>query len=151
MSWREFVVATMGADQQQEAAAKASLNASTISRWLNTGKPGEATNVAAFARAYGTSVLEAFVAAGFLSADEAKARPQRAPDFTQLTNDELLELVRARMREEGEGHGNRPAANKPPEAGPGNQPVLVDVSDLHADEAARNDPKHKRSRPRTRE
>lgn len=140
MSWREFVVATMGTDQQQTAAGKASLNPSTISRWLATGKPGEATNVAAFARAYGKPVLEAFVAAGFLSAAEAKARPAAAPDFTQLTNDELLELVRARMREEGEWDG-RPAANKPPATGPGQQPVLRDVSEFEVDEAARRDPK----------
>lgn len=130
----------MGNDQQQEAARKAGFNPSTISRWLKTGKPGEAGNVAAFARAYGRPVLEAFVAAGFLKPEEAKARPRLAPDFSQLTNDELLELVRARMREGGEGHV-RSTANKPPETGPGDQPVLRDVSEFEADVAARDDRK----------
>lgn len=122
----------MGGDQQQEAAAKASLNPSTISRWLATGKPGEAANVAAFARGYDKPVLAAFVAAEFLTAKEAKARPAAAPDFTQLTNDELLELVRARMREEGEGH-DRPAATNPPPDGPGNPLYVI------GEDAARGD------------
>lgn len=122
----------MGADQQQQAAAKASINASTVSRWLKSGKPGEAANVAAFARAYRKPVLEAFIAAGFLTPNEARARPKQAPDLNQLTNDELLELVRARMTEGSGEHAYSSTTTKTPASGPGLSVVDDRVSDLIA-------------------
>lgn len=111
MSWEAFVRDTIGTDQQKQAAEKAGIDQSAISRWLKTGKPGTAESVAAFARGYNRPVLEAFVAAGFLTEKEAKVRPAGRPDFSQLTNDELLELVRARMGEGGE-HGGDTAATR---------------------------------------
>lgn len=120
----EYVRRTAGAVTQTEVARAAKVTGPTVSRWVN-GKQGVDPAAAAnFARTYGRPVLEAFVAAGFLTADEAKVRPAAAPDFTQLTNDELLELVRARMREEGERHDSA-AANKPPGPGPADQPGTV--------------------------
>lgn len=106
---------TMGDDDQQTAAAKSGVNASTVSRWLKYEDAGRrAESVISFARAYAVSPLKALVEAGLLEPAEARMRPAAAPDFTQLTNDELLELVRARMREEGEGHGRPAATNMPP-------------------------------------
>lgn len=119
MSWEAFVRNTIGTDQQKQAAVRAGIDQSAISRWLKTGTPGTAENVAAFARGYNRPVLEAFIAAGFLTEKEAKARPAGRPDFSQLSNDELLELVRARMTDGGE-HGGNTAATKDPGSGPDN-------------------------------
>jgi transcriptional regulator with XRE-family HTH domain len=119
VSWESFVRETIGTDQQKRAAEKSGLDQSAISRWLKTGKPGTAENVAAFARGYKRPVLEAFIAAGFITEREAKVRPAGKPDFSLLTNDELLELVRARMGERGE-HGGDTAATNAPGSGPDN-------------------------------
>lgn len=155
VSWSEFIQ-RHGNGVKQEAIAKAAhVTSPTVSRWLS-GKQGvSATQAASVARALNVPVLEAFVAAGFLTEAEAKVRPRPAPDFTQLTNDELLELVRTRMREEGEGHADGPAATKPPGPGPANPSgqdpgsplgpptVLREVSEFEVDWAAREDPPSK--------
>lgn len=137
MSWEAFVRDTIGTDQQKQAADRAGIDQSAISRWLKTGKPGTAENVAAFARGYKRPVLEAFVAAGFLTAKEAKVRPAGRPDFSQLSNDELLELVRARMEERGE-HGGDTAATNAPGSGPDNVTTIRTREDMQQldDEAA---------------
>lgn len=95
----------------------------TLSRWLN-GKQGiDPANAMNFARAVDLHPAEALVALGLMTEAEAKVGPVPALDASQLSNDELLELVRARMREEGgEGHAGGPAPTQPPAPGPGNQP-----------------------------
>lgn len=105
-----------GGDDQTAIARKTGVDQSSVSRWKTSGRPGNVDNVAKLARGYGHPVLEAFVAAGFLTSAEAGERPSAAPDFSQLKNDELLELVRARMREEGEGVGDA-AANSGDDSG----------------------------------
>jgi transcriptional regulator with XRE-family HTH domain len=111
VSWWKYVEQHKGDADQAQIAIWAGVAASTVSRW-KTGKmtPGPETAVA-FARARGIPVLGALVAAGFLSAEEAGERPAGLPDYSQLTNDELLELVRARMSEGGE-HGGDTAATR---------------------------------------
>jgi transcriptional regulator with XRE-family HTH domain len=104
MSWWEYVQRHAPGDTQASIAAAAGVTGPTVSRW-STGKQGvDPRAAAAFARAYRRPVLEAFVAAGFLTAVEAKARPTAAPDYSQLSNDELLRLVRGRMKEEAIGN-----------------------------------------------
>ncbi|WP_435745000.1 helix-turn-helix domain-containing protein [Nocardioides sp. SYSU DS0663] len=102
----------MGDDQQKDAAAKAGLDQSAISRWLRTGTPGRAENVAAFARAYNRPVLEAFVAAEFLTAQEAKQRPTAAPTLDSLSDDQLVEEIRTRLKQGGEHGGDTAATSK---------------------------------------
>ena len=87
----------VGDDQQNVVAQRTGVDQATISRWKKSDQPGRADNVAALARAYGRPVLEAFVAAGFLTAEEAKARPAAAPDYKKLSKRELLDLLSARM------------------------------------------------------
>lgn len=53
-------------------------------------------------------------------------------------------LIKAIVRGGGQDV-SRPAASQVPVTGPGNQPVLRDVSDLEADYAARKDPPNKRT------
>lgn len=68
-------------------------------------------NVAAFARGYGRPVLEAFVAAGFLTDQEAKQRPEAAPSLRVLSDQELVDEVLRRMRERGDDGGDTAATN----------------------------------------
>lgn len=66
---------------QEAVARRTGVNQTTVSRWLSEAcPPSNAAKVAAFARAYPghTTVLEAFVAAGFLTREEAqKGLPNR--------------------------------------------------------------------------
>lgn len=69
---------------------------SSVTRWQTGGvRPQHA---AEFARHYGRPVLEAFLAAGFLTPDEAKVRPVAQPDLGSLSDEQVLDLVRSRMR-----------------------------------------------------
>lgn len=98
MSWWEYVQRIADTTRQRDIAERTGIDATNVTRW-KSGQVPKAAMVAEFARAYERPVLEAFVAAGFLTPDEAKVRPAPAPDYSQLTNDELLELVRRRMGE----------------------------------------------------
>jgi transcriptional regulator with XRE-family HTH domain len=69
--WSDYVRRTQGAVSQTEAAALTGLSQATISRWGRGGRPGTPAMVAAFARGFGVSVVEAFVAADFLTPEEA--------------------------------------------------------------------------------
>jgi transcriptional regulator with XRE-family HTH domain len=99
MRWWDYIQQHAHGDTQAEIAHRSGVTAPTVSRW-STGKQGVDPKAAAsFARAYGRPVLEAFVAAEFLTAEEARTRPSPAPDLTHVPNHVLLDLVRSRMRE----------------------------------------------------
>lgn len=96
MTWWEYVTRVAQGDTHDVIARSAGVTAPSVSRWRTfTPKP---ENVAAFARAYNRPVLEAFIAAGFLTADEAAQRPTAPPSLATLDDDELLEEIRRRMR-----------------------------------------------------
>ncbi len=115
MSWSEFLTRHAKGVSQGEIAKAAGVAPPTVSRWLS-GKQGvNAMQAAAVARALKAPVLEAFVAAGFLTEMEARVRPAAAPNYDLLTNDELLELVRSRMTQEGGEHGGDTAATNGPD------------------------------------
>lgn len=144
----EYVKRIAPGAKQADLAKAAGVTGPTVSRWMSGSQGVDPQAAAKLARAYDRPVLEAFVAAEFLTAAEAKVRPAPAPDFTQLTNDELLELVRARM-EQGGGRDERPASNTPPGSGPDDD--LTDKRDkrkrtfpVPVDEAARDDGKPKK-------
>lgn len=100
MSWWSYVQRVTGDAQQKEIAEHSGVDQSTVSRWKNTGVAGKPERVRDFARAYGRPVLEAYIAAGFLTPEEAKARPTIAPALDELSDEELLEeLLRRRAAE----------------------------------------------------
>lgn len=111
MNWWSYIEQHKGDADQAQVATWAGVNASTVSRWKTGKQRASPEAAAAFARARKRPVLEALVAAEFLTEKEAKVRPAGRPDLSQLTNDELLELVRTRMREEGEHGGDTAATN----------------------------------------
>lgn len=96
MSWYAYVQSVAPDAPQKTLAAAAGVDGSTVSRWKNGFAP-KPENVAAFARAYNRPVLEAFVAAGFLTAEEAKMRPAGKPQVSDLDSRELLAEVERRM------------------------------------------------------
>ena len=97
MTWWEYVTRTAAGEEQAAIAKRAGVGQSMVSRWqTSTPRP---ENVAAFARAYDRPVLEAFVAAGFLTPEEAGERPSAPPSLASLTDDELIEEVGRRMKE----------------------------------------------------
>lgn len=118
MSWWKYVVKVSGTESPGLMESKTEIPGPNFSKWKRGHVP-KPEMVATFARAYKRPVLEAFVAAEFLTPAEAKVRPKSEPDFSRLSNRRLLELVEERMREEGGGeHAERSAPNTPADSGP---------------------------------
>ena len=133
MSWWKYVVDTSGTESPKAMHDKTGIDGPSFSKWKGGHVP-KPDLVARFARSYGRPVLEAFVAAEFLTAAEAKVRPAGKPDYSQLTNDQLLELVRERMRNEGGGEHDRSAANQKPAPSPAEQLGTQDDYELVAND-----------------
>lgn len=80
-SWWEYVQRVSGHALQTEIADRVEINQGTVSRW-KSGESVRPISVAAFARAYDRPVLEAFVAAGFLTTADISAQPRTLePDW----------------------------------------------------------------------
>lgn len=71
MTWWEYVVRHAGTENQSEIARRIGRDQSSLNKWPQGAKP-RVESVRAFAEAYGRPVLEAFVAAGILSEEEAR-------------------------------------------------------------------------------
>lgn len=119
MTWPEYVRATTE-DINSEIARRIGISQPSVSRWFRGSLPDPAT-AAAFARAYGRPVLEAFVAAGFLTAQEAGERPAAAPPLADLTNKELLVEIERRM--EGDTDVGNTDQKTPGPGEPGMPPI----------------------------
>ena len=93
-TWTEYVRRIAGATTQADIAIRAGVAASNVGRWQR-GEPGSprGENVAAFARAFGRPVIEAFAAAGFCTEAETEF-PARTP----LSEYAYAELVHELMR-----------------------------------------------------
>ena len=84
MTWPEYVRRLSRGDNQVAIESRTSIDQGTVSRWLRgktTPSPGQA---AKFAQSYGGNVLEAFVAAGFLTAEEAGVPPAAPQGFAAM-------------------------------------------------------------------
>lgn len=93
-------IAPRGARQIDIAEATGQKQA-TISRWLgDVVAPDEAAVVAGVAKAFGHPVLEAFVAAGFITEDEAgRGLTKRSRDFLAHVRGALDDSERAEAKE----------------------------------------------------
>lgn len=95
--WAGYVARVTRGENQVTVAARTGINQSTVGRWLRGSRPGDCTQVAGFARTYGGNVLEAFVAAGYITADEAGVPPSPTleavvdadPDLTDADKEHL--------------------------------------------------------------
>jgi transcriptional regulator with XRE-family HTH domain len=101
MEWSSYVRQVIGADKQVDVSRKTGVDQTTISRWLNPERGAariSSQSVAAFARGYGRPVLEAFVVAGFLTAEEAGVVPTELPTTLQIVpSDELVAELNRRL------------------------------------------------------
>jgi hypothetical protein len=68
--WGRYVRHVIGSDNQPTVAAKVGVDQTVVGRWKKGMVPSPA-NVGSFAQEYGRDILEAFVAASFMSADQA--------------------------------------------------------------------------------
>jgi hypothetical protein len=94
-SWWPYVVAVSDNAPQQAIGSRTGINQSSIGRWRTSDPKPE--NVRAFALAYRRPVLEAFIAAGFITPSEANLI--NAPiDMAEISDDELLAEMHRRMR-----------------------------------------------------
>lgn len=109
------MVQTSATESPKAMQIQTGIDAPHFSKWKAGQIPGAAI-AAKFARAYDKPVLEAFVEAGFLTAEEAKQRPTAAPSLSSLSDDQLVDEIRERLRKAGE-HGGDTAATKDPSPG----------------------------------
>lgn len=71
-TWRDWMRAKAGKDNQKTIAIKADLDQGSVSRWLtNPDIRPSAPSVLKFARAYNANPVEALVVSGYLTGDEA--------------------------------------------------------------------------------
>lgn len=99
MDWSTYVKHVVGDDRQTEVARRTGIDQTTISRWLRPGSDAariSSQNVAKFARGYDRPVLEAFVVAGFLTADEADLKGQPL-ELAQVNSAELIAELQRRI------------------------------------------------------
>jgi transcriptional regulator with XRE-family HTH domain len=108
-AWSRYVRALTRDEPQEAVGRRVGLNGSTINRWRNGSRPGKPAEVAALAVAYDGNVLEAFVAAGYLTPEQAGIPPRSRPDWGAVTNEELLEQVAARLEAPLSATGGSPA------------------------------------------
>lgn len=97
VTWDEYVRAVSEPDSGRAVAARIGQSESTISRWKNGTVVPEPRQAVQFARAYERNPLEALIAAGYLTAEEA-ASPIEVPRALQLSEFSDLELAQEMVR-----------------------------------------------------
>jgi transcriptional regulator with XRE-family HTH domain len=84
MTWPEYVRRLSRGDNQVAIEARTSIDQGTVSRWLRGKTSPSPAQAAKFAQSYDGNVLEAFVAAGFLTAEEAGVPPAAPQGFAAM-------------------------------------------------------------------
>lgn len=135
MSWATYLKEHTQGEVGRVTAEKLGVTESNISRWRRGGQVPDARHVVQFARVYGRPVLEALVAAEFITEAEAKVRPSAAPSLGSLSDDELVGEILRRMRRGGGGDAGSAA---PMKADYATSDVTVDTDRPDLAVAARN-------------
>ncbi len=107
MTWWAYVQRHSAGAPNAHIARAVGITPPSVGRWSKPGVGPDPAQAAAFARAYGRPVLEAFIAAGFLTPDEAGEKPSAPPSLVSLDDDDLLDEVRRRMHG-GSSEGRQP-------------------------------------------
>jgi hypothetical protein len=95
VTWWEYVQRIAGTASPSEISRRTGIGQSSVGRWGSSSPKPE--SVAAFARAYERPVLEAFVAAGFLTEEEA-GTSEIPMDLTYVPGEVLLEELKRRLK-----------------------------------------------------
>jgi transcriptional regulator with XRE-family HTH domain len=97
-NWAEYVRRTTASMTQTEVAELTGVAQTVIGRWLRGEiEAPRAESVVSFARALGHEPVEALVAAGYLTADEAAATIEVRRPLHDYHTDALLEELRRRV------------------------------------------------------
>lgn len=101
VTWAEYVRAVIGDESGRAVAQLIGQSESAISRWKTGAVVPEPRQAVAFARAFERNPIEALIAAGYLTAEEAgqsidPPRPLQLREFTDLEiASEMLRRVEA--------------------------------------------------------
>ncbi|MBG9328404.1 hypothetical protein I4J35_05995 [Corynebacterium belfantii] len=97
--WWTYVESVIGDDNFKTASQKARFNQSAFTRWKR-GADADPAFVVKFARAYGKNVLEALVAAEFITAEEAALKEVSTGGvlLESATDEQIASVVLKRMK-----------------------------------------------------
>lgn len=97
-TWWRYVMTLTGDAAQKDIAAATGIDQSSISRWQRGTNTPRAEAVVALARAYGSSPVEALVAAGYLANSEVGVEMSTLTgDLSGASLDALLGEIRRRV------------------------------------------------------
>lgn len=89
-AWARYVAYVARTANTSEIAKTTGINQSTVYRWLNDGSEPKPAHAARVAQVYGDHVLRAFVAAGWITEEQAQFAPAAAEQPVEhLTNQGL--------------------------------------------------------------
>lgn len=113
-TWYDYVRHISGNATQKTIAEAADVDQTTVSRWKEGAFSPSPGAVSALARNYGRNVLEAFVAAGFLTDEEAGTPPPPTVDLATVEGELLAAEVARRLTQAptARGVGSRPRAHQ---------------------------------------
>lgn len=99
VTWWTYVQEHSKGATQLEIAKRVGVTQSAVGRWKKS-QP-ETSAVAQFARSYERPVLEAMIAAGHITAEDAGERPSAPPSLASVRGSDLLDELERRMKEGG--------------------------------------------------
>ncbi len=105
-TWPQYIARVAVGMSQKEIAAAAGIDSSGVSRWRSGENMPRAENVIAFAQSIGREPVEALVAAGYLTPDQAHAVviEVHRSQLVDFSDDEVFGELRRRMIERGGGN-----------------------------------------------
>jgi transcriptional regulator with XRE-family HTH domain len=95
--WAEYVIRTSGTDVSTDIASATGIAQSSVYRWLHKEASPSTAHAARFAQTYGRQVLEAFVAAEFLTPEQAGVEVVAPTDVRSASSGELLRELERRI------------------------------------------------------
>ena len=98
-NWTEYVQRVTAGVARKDVAQAAGIDASGISRWINSEQRPRAENVDAFARGLRQPPIEALIAAGYLEPHEASGVIEIMRSREELSDTELLIELGQRLAE----------------------------------------------------
>ena len=98
-NWTEYVQRVTAGVARKDVAQAAGIDASGISRWINSEQQPRAENVVAFARGLRQPPIEALIAAGYLEPHEASGVIEVMRSREELSDTELLIELGQRLAE----------------------------------------------------
>lgn len=96
--WTEYLKAITGDSSGREISRRLGISDATVSRWFKGTAAPTARQVSIVARAYKQNPLQALIAAGYLTEEEAGVAEQGAPRLLQLRDFSDLELAKEMLR-----------------------------------------------------